>query len=1088
MPSDPPPPPSRAPPPESPDDAAVSSMFGSRSSVYTEESFGYEIDAEETPPPHPQRYAQDRQTSTASSALEYSETDADDFSPLYAHDNHFPARQQQQKQQRADPNVASRFRMREDHVRGSMRVVQFKTADGDEENQGPHRRGKPQARAHKLPHSSNQDRQLSSWMKQLAYSFRSPSPRAHQRKQHRRAPSASMQEYPHVIASAGPSQEHTPLLPRQEPPTHHQEPLSLTAQPASSDDDEATKKTDYLAVAATFLRDYEANRPPTFAARRLSDITPRHLELYSIRYGSLAYPAILGAATVGFFVSSFLEGFFNQAYHRILLTALNVFCLVVYGVDLWILHELQRPSDNRRHPRRNRGRQVARSNNTTLDHKVRLSRSQHLVQPLILFGIVLFLENVARLLVTPNKTLVLFSSLFKPLILYYVSSQARDALEALRRIMRIVIRVLLMELLLILMFAAIACRLFHKYERFRNLSTAWFSLFELATTVINPSIWMPMYQASKTAAFFFIFFIVTAVFYLHSLVLSVVFQTYVHAATEIHQRSATDREDAVELAYTALKYHQSRLSKSSRRDVIGVDLVRETLGLVRPHYNVLKINALVEIVAPSNQATVDYPIFRTKIRHALNASIRTARSASPMAMTAELVAVLVAVLNFCYVIMVSSEFENDWFNATQEYIGCGITFVAGFELLIRFNPFRIPDFTPLTRLNTTFDGLALLAACVSCSGMLMFVTGHKRAIEYILFGRAIDMIRIMRFFQIFRDIVRRSSDVFPALLGPVILVVTTLHIFVYAGMALWGGAITVGTYGDRITPLYDLNNFNSYQEGAVTMFQVLVVNDWFALAEVFLNATRCSNPIIVYTFFVIGNLVGVSIMLNVLTAFFVETFVTKLNDDTDGPAESTATVHKERDRDYNIRTSENSPLRRISSSTASFTAMNQQANGSDHDADSEGSSESELFEFDVYEREGFDKIMQTVAGSQVGDDFARQICSYLEVFESLSPGRESVGWLVCDQQTLERYGNRRFQTKAEGFLEDNELHVVVSDMHVELLALATRASFQGRSLIRRIPHKQDADSYLEISASLLRRQPALSLFVSRVEANIPGER
>lgn len=136
-------------------------------------------------------------------------------------------------------------------------------------------------------------------------------------------------------------------------------------------------------------------------------------------------------------------------------------------------------------------------------------------------------------------------------------------------------------------------------------------------------------------------------------------------------------------------------------------------------------------------------------------------------------------------------------------------------------------------------------------------------------GRAVDMIRVMRFFQIFRDVVRRSSDVVPALLGPIALVLTMLHIFVYIGMAFWGGAIEVGVL-DQITPLYDLNNFNSYLEGMVTMFQVLVVNDWHAIAEVFLYANRCSSPTIVYPFFILGNLFGVSILLNVITAFFVE--------------------------------------------------------------------------------------------------------------------------------------------------------------------------------------------------------------------------
>jgi hypothetical protein len=108
--------------------------------------------------------------------------------------------------------------------------------------------------------------------------------------------------------------------------------------------------------------------------------------------------------------------------------------------------------------------------------------------------------------------------------------------------------------------------------------------------------------------------------------------------------------------------------------------------------------------------------------------------------------------------------------------------------------------------------------------------GHPHALEYILMGRALDMVRVMRFFQIFRDVVRRSSDVLPALLGPITLIATMLHIFVYIGLAFWGDAIQVGKL-KNITPLYDLNNFNSYLEGLVTMFQVLVVNDWHAIGK-----------------------------------------------------------------------------------------------------------------------------------------------------------------------------------------------------------------------------------------------------------------
>lgn len=335
----------------------------------------------------------------------------------------------------------------------------------------------------------------------------------------------------------------------------------------------------------------------------------------------------------------------------------------------------------------------------------------------------------------------------------------------------------------------------------------------------------------------------------------------------------TDREDAMRLAFLALESIPSNNDPEDdiRKDqVVKIAHVRKTLQQLRPHYNAPKINALVEIVDPSNQKKIDYPSFRTKIRQALNASIRSTRTASTFSVIVELVSFVVAVLNCMYVVMFSSIFDPMWFEKITFPAGCIITVLGAFELLARLGHVKLFQFTPITRLNATFDGLAGLAAIISFKGIFNYLTGRPHGLELLLIGRSIDMIRVMRFFPIFRDVVRRSADVLPALAGPLALVWTSVHLFTYLGMALWSGAITIGDYvDDGVEPLYDYNNFNTYTEGLVTMFQVLVVNDWHAIAMVFLYATRCSSAYIVYPFFVGANLICVSIMLNCLTAFFV---------------------------------------------------------------------------------------------------------------------------------------------------------------------------------------------------------------------------
>ncbi len=387
----------------------------------------------------------------------------------------------------------------------------------------------------------------------------------------------------------------------------------------------------------------------------------------------------------------------------------------------------------------------------------------------------------------------------------------------------------------------------------------------------NPSLWMPIYATSPSYSIFFVVFIITCVFYYHSLVLSVVFQTYIQAVTDIHARAVSDRDDAIRLAFLALL-------KDGQSDYISTSSVRKCLQVVRPHYNSLKLNALLEIVDPSNENIIDYPAFRNKIRRALNSSVRTARTATPLSMGVEVIAVLVAATNFIYVVGKTFDEGGEFWDLPYGYLGFVISVLGFLELTIRFNPLKVPNFAPITRLDVFFDGMALIAAFVSCFGIVQYAKGEEDLIEsgevfdYLYLGRAIDMIRVMRFFPIFRDIVRRSADVLPALAGPVMLFLSVIHIFVYFGIVLWSGSIDVDVLMENgnITPFYCLNNFNSYTEGLITMFNVAVVNDWHEVANVFVYAERNSSNLIVYSFFVSAICFMVFIMLNVITAFFVE--------------------------------------------------------------------------------------------------------------------------------------------------------------------------------------------------------------------------
>ena len=249
------------------------------------------------------------------------------------------------------------------------------------------------------------------------------------------------------------------------------------------------------------------------------------------------------------------------------------------------------------------------------------------------------------------------------------------------------------------------------------------------------------------------------------------------------------------------------------------------------------------------------------------------------------------------------------------------------------------------------------------------------------------------------------------------------------------------------------------------MFNVLIVNDWHAIAEVYLYASRNSQPYIVYPFFIAGNLISVSIMLNCVTAFFVGAFVAKLEEeDTEESGE--IRVVQQRTTQFRIDSSSRS-LRRISSSGVS-TGSNRAVSGN-----------PDVIEFDVYERPTYDKIMKTVSGGDSEDSveaYAKDICEKIKTFEALSPpGGPKLGFLIVCQQPVSRYGNRRFQTMAEGFMDASQVYVVASGLHAQLLEPENcERDFVTRTF------QNGYDEVLTVKASLIRQIPPVSLLVASV--------
>ena len=238
----------------------------------------------------------------------------------------------------------------------------------------------------------------------------------------------------------------------------------MTASTAASREDICVIKSRSKAakIAAYFLMDYEASRvaalPSTFDI-----ITEKQLYLYETYY-SWQWRYFVNLAIILLFLAHTLDLLTTAVMHSIVIVVLAIEIYIregMYGVDLGM---------DTKHP----------------DRK--------LVRPMIAFLFLLGLETWLWYYFSPKvgsyaENPPIFSSFLKPVVLFYVSAKARDSLEAIWRIGQIVIRVLLIEFFLILIFAALAQGLFgNRFEDFMSIPESWISLFKREYYFVQVSI------------------------------------------------------------------------------------------------------------------------------------------------------------------------------------------------------------------------------------------------------------------------------------------------------------------------------------------------------------------------------------------------------------------------------------------------------------------------------------------------------------------------------------------------------------------------------------------------------------------------
>jgi len=98
------------------------------------------------------------------------------------------------------------------------------------------------------------------------------------------------------------------------------------------------------------------------------------------------------------------------------------------------------------------------------------------------------------------------------------------------------------------------------------------------------------------------------------------------------------------------------------------------------------------------------------------------------------------------------------------------------------------------------------------------------------------------------------------------------YVFANIGMLMWAGKITTVSKqaeDPTIPSLYYLMNFNDFPSSLVTLFHIMVVNNWFITCNMYCDVVGSNYP---QVFFILFWVVTVLIMLNLVIAFMIEIY------------------------------------------------------------------------------------------------------------------------------------------------------------------------------------------------------------------------
>jgi two pore calcium channel protein len=397
-------------------------------------------------------------------------------------------------------------------------------------------------------------------------------------------------------------------------------------------------------------------------------------------------------------------------------------------------------------------------------------------------------------------------------------------------------------------------------QYFHSLYDSLWSMLVLLSTANFPDIMIPAYEENQAYCIFFILYLVVGLLVLQRLMLAVIYNDYKN-----HIR------DIVENFFNSERIHDKQIENFGKFTLIESNILAKRVeGFKGAYYNTNLSNkkTFSSIIPYKKRITNQDSHIISKKFSALYNKYSDNLDFIISHFLYELTINIIIIGNGLVYFLIDT--NDDSMVDIWCYGQIPINILLLVELL-----FVVFIIGPMAYMKSLWKVGWMLTILTSFIVLIVFgVKENERemafiAMTYIGLIRMWRILKILNCVEKYRIIFNTLIELIPTFvhLSSVILVI--FYVFSLIGQELFGGLIyeeNSDLVDPLVPPIYIYNNFNDFVSGVVTLFELLIVNNWWVIAKNFENATSKHSRI----FFAVYFIMAVLVVFNLFLAFIMD--------------------------------------------------------------------------------------------------------------------------------------------------------------------------------------------------------------------------